>query len=153
MIAWYGNGFAFTLGQLRCKLFQLGILKHGHHGRAERLRVEFPDELLQLRVNLSFPMIRRMRNTGDLSQFLGPANQARERGAWNAMCFRDRSQAHSSQHRLHCREVAMETNLIFCCRESRGIKGWASNAHVRIKGKVLIVGFSREHNIKSSFFE
>src|SRR6266567_3204208 len=95
MITWHSDSFPVTLGQFFREFFESHILKDSHHRGAERLGVEFPDELLQFRVKLSLTMIGPMRNTGDLPQFLGPAHQATKRRTRNAMCFRDRSQTHS----------------------------------------------------------
>jgi hypothetical protein len=153
MVTWHGDGFPSTPGQLFCEFFESHILKDSHHCWVEWVNGEFSDELLHLWVNLSLTMIGRMRNTGDLSQFLGPVHQARKRGAWNAMCESDGSQTHSSQDSLNSREITVETNLIFSCGQRGGIKGWARKTDMRIKGKVSFVGFCRETTIEPSLFE
>src|SRR5216684_2971365 len=104
-------------------------------------------------MNLSFTMIRRMGNTGDLSEFPGPVHQASKRGTWNAVCLRDSPQAHSSEHRSHSSKVAMETSLLFCSREHGGIKSWTRKTNVGIKGEISFVSSFCENGVKSDIFE
>src|SRR2546428_9974593 len=98
-------------------------------------------------------MICRMRNTGDLSEVPGPANQASKRGTWNAVCLRDSPHAHSSEHGSHSRKITMETSLFFGRRKLGGIKSWTRKTNGRIQRKVSFVGLERVNEIKSGLFE
>src|SRR5712692_3146526 len=152
-VGWHGNGFPFALRKFFCELLELDIIKDGHHGRAEWLCVQLPDELLQLRVDLSLTMVSRIGNASDLPQFTGPPDQAPKRGTGNAMCLSHTPHAHSGQHSGHSSEIAMETSLLFCGRQHGRIKGRTRNANVGIKGEITFVSLFRENGVKSDIFE
>src|SRR5712692_5703223 len=111
----FGNQdeLVLTLTEFLCQVFELDIFVDRHDRWSEGLQVQLADQLLQVWMQSSLTVIRRVGDTGNLSVLLGSAYQARKGGGGHPIGPCRSADPHSGQDSVDCRQIAMKMRLLF----------------------------------------